>query len=72
VWRDWALVAVLVPTAVLEGLLRDDVMWRPVSLALGVGLAWTLLWRPHRPAPRGGGGFRCPDRAEHREPGQRR
>jgi signal transduction histidine kinase len=49
VWRDWALVAVLVPTAVLEGLLRDDVMWRPVSLALGVGLVWTLLWR--RTAP---------------------
>src|SRR3712207_5971161 len=30
VWRDWVLVAVLVPTALIEVLLRDDVAWPPV------------------------------------------
>lgn len=34
VWRDWLLVAVLVPTAVLEGVLRDEVR--------GLGAAHTV------------------------------
>ena len=38
VWRDWVLVAALVPTALLEGVLRDDVVWRPVAVLLGVAL----------------------------------
>ena len=45
VWRDWLLVGVLVPTAVLEGLFRDDVAWRPLAIVLAVSLAFTLLWR---------------------------
>jgi signal transduction histidine kinase len=49
VWRDWVLVALLVSTAILEGLLRDDVVWRPVALVLAVGLVWTLLWRRSHP-----------------------
>ena len=49
VWRDWVLVAVLLATAVLEGLLRDQVVWRPVALVLAVGLVWTLLWRRTHP-----------------------
>ncbi len=49
VWRDWVLVAGLVPTAVLEGVLRADVAWRPVSLLLGVGLPFVLLWRRTHP-----------------------
>jgi signal transduction histidine kinase len=49
VWRDWALVAVLVPTAILEGILRDDVIWRPVALLLTVGLVFTLLIRRTHP-----------------------
>lgn len=49
VWRDWALVAALVPTAILEGVLRHDVIWRPVALALAAGLALTLLWRRTHP-----------------------
>ncbi len=49
VWRDWALVGVLVPMAALEGILRDDVVWRPVALVLCVGLACTLLWRRTKP-----------------------
>ena len=45
VWRDWALVGVLVPTAVLEGIFRPDVVWRPVALVLCVALLFTVLWR---------------------------
>ncbi len=36
-------------TAVLEGTLRDDLVWRPVALLLGAGLAFTLLWRRSHP-----------------------
>ena len=49
VWRDWALVAVLVPTAILEGIFLEDVVWRPVALVLGVALVATLLWRRTNP-----------------------
>jgi signal transduction histidine kinase len=49
VWWDWVLVAVLASTALLEGVLRDHVAWRPVALVLGVGLVFTLLWRRTHP-----------------------
>ncbi|MEU6413517.1 histidine kinase [Microbispora sp. NPDC046933] len=49
VWRDWALVGVLVPLAVLEGALRPDLPWRLFSVAVTVGLVPTLLWRRTRP-----------------------
>ena len=49
VWRDWALVAVLVLTAVLEGILRADVAWRPVAIVLAVALVLPLLWRRTHP-----------------------
>ncbi|MEO3785678.1 histidine kinase [Actinocorallia sp. B10E7] len=49
VWRDWALVGALVPLAVLEGVLRPDLPWRGLSLALTLGLIPTLLWRRTRP-----------------------
>jgi len=49
VWRDWALVAVLVPTAVLEGIIRADVAWRPVALVVAVALVFPLLWRRTHP-----------------------
>ena len=48
-WRDWALVAVLVPVAILEGLLRDNLAWRPFALVLGVLPVFTLLWRRTNP-----------------------
>ncbi|MEU4408418.1 sensor histidine kinase [Streptosporangium sp. NPDC023963] len=51
VWRDWALVGVLVPIALLEGVLRPDLPWRVVSVAVTVGLVPTLLWRRTRPLP---------------------
>ncbi|MFF0864560.1 sensor histidine kinase [Nonomuraea sp. NPDC003560] len=49
VWRDWALVAVLVPAAVIEGVLRPDLRWPVVSTAVTVALIPTLLWRRTRP-----------------------
>lgn len=49
VWRDWLLVAVLVPTAVLEGVLGDHVVWPAVSIVFAIGLAFALLWRRTHP-----------------------
>lgn len=49
VWRDWVLVAVLVVAAVLEGVLRPDLPWRVVSVAIAVALVPTVLWRRTRP-----------------------
>ncbi len=47
--RDWVLVGALMVTALLEGVLRDDVAWRPVATIVAVGLAPVLLWRRTRP-----------------------
>ena len=49
VWRDWVLVGVLMVTALLEGVLRDDVTWRPFATIVAVGLAPVLLWRRTHP-----------------------
>ncbi|QYC42452.1 Sensor histidine kinase LiaS [Nonomuraea coxensis DSM 45129] len=49
VWRDWALVAVLVPVAVLEGVLRPDLPWRVPAVAVTVVLVPLLLWRRQKP-----------------------
>ena len=49
VWRDWALVAVLVAWSVLETLLRQDLAWRPLVLTVSVVVALTLLWRRVHP-----------------------
>jgi signal transduction histidine kinase len=48
-WRDWVLVGVLMVTALLEGVLRDDVAWRPFATIVAVGLAPVLLWRRTQP-----------------------
>src|SRR5680860_334543 len=45
VWRDWMLVAALVPVAVLEVIFREDLPWRPVAFVLGVAPVFTLWWR---------------------------
>ena len=47
--RDWVLVGVLMVTALLEGVLRDDVAWRPFVTIVAVGLAPVLLWRRTHP-----------------------
>jgi len=49
VWRDWALVAVFVLLAVLEGLVRPELPWRFASVGIVVALVPTLLWRRSRP-----------------------
>jgi signal transduction histidine kinase len=42
-------VVVLVPAAVLEGVLRTDLPWPAVSVILSAGLVPTLLWRRSKP-----------------------
>ena len=49
VWRDWALLLAIITTAILEATFREDVLARPVALALAVGLAFPLLWRRTHP-----------------------
>lgn len=49
VWRDWVLVGVLAPAIVLEGLLRQDLEWRPLSMVFALVMLPTLLWRRTRP-----------------------
>jgi signal transduction histidine kinase len=48
-WWDWALVAVLVPAVIHEGLLRTDLPDRAVTVPLVLALIPTLLWRRTRP-----------------------
>ncbi|MFJ5992922.1 sensor histidine kinase [Lentzea sp. NPDC092896] len=47
--RDWVLVGALMVTALLEGVLRADVAWRPLATVVAVGLAPVLLWRRTHP-----------------------
>lgn len=49
VWRDWALLAVLVIGGVLEGVLRPDLPMRVPATIVTVALAVTLLWRRTSP-----------------------
>ena len=49
VWRDWALVAVLLTWSVLEALLRDDLASRPIALIASAVVAVALLWRRTHP-----------------------
>jgi hypothetical protein len=48
-WRDWTLVAVLVPLPALEAALRPDLGWRLLSVVVLVALVPTMLWRRTRP-----------------------
>ncbi|TDO51314.1 signal transduction histidine kinase [Kribbella sp. VKM Ac-2527] len=43
------LVGALVPTAILEGVLRENVPWRPLAIVLAVFAAVALLWRRTQP-----------------------
>ncbi len=47
--RDWALVGVVMVAALLEGVFRADVPWRPIATVVAVGLAPVLLWRRTHP-----------------------
>ncbi|WP_225878112.1 sensor histidine kinase [Spongiactinospora rosea] len=47
--RDWALVGVLAVVIVLEGALRTDLQYRPLSMSFALVMLATLLWRRTRP-----------------------
>jgi signal transduction histidine kinase len=49
VWRDWALLAVVVVACALEATLREDLPLRWLSALVSLGLAPTLLWRRAHP-----------------------
>jgi signal transduction histidine kinase len=49
VWRDWALVAVLLPSTVLEITLRDATGWEPATAVFFVALVAALLRRRTNP-----------------------
>ncbi|MBA2773743.1 MAG: sensor histidine kinase [Nocardioidaceae bacterium] len=49
VWRDGALAAAVVGTTTAEVLLRDDLAWPLLALALGSTLALAMLWRRRAP-----------------------
>ncbi|MEO3811143.1 sensor histidine kinase [Sphaerisporangium sp. B11E5] len=49
VWRDWVLVGLLVPIALIEGVVRPDLPHRVLAVALTVALVPTLLWRRTHP-----------------------
>jgi signal transduction histidine kinase len=45
VWRDWALLAVVLAGTALEAVLTEDRTWLAVRITLSVVVALTLLWR---------------------------
>ncbi|MFR9798763.1 sensor histidine kinase [Streptomyces sp. MS06] len=47
--RDWMLLAAALVGAVLEGTLREDVVWRPVAVVFTLWLCVLPLWRRTRP-----------------------
>jgi signal transduction histidine kinase len=49
VWRDWAVVAVLVAATFGEMLLRDDRAWAPLVVSVSLVVAACLLWRRTQP-----------------------
>lgn len=48
-WWDWTLVGVLLPLTVIEAVLREDMVWRPTALAVGVVVVLSLWWRSTHP-----------------------
>ena len=50
VWRDWALLAVVVSWSIVELVLRQDLAWRrPLVLTVSLVIALALLWRRTHP-----------------------
>lgn len=49
VWRDWAVVAVLVTSSFVELLLREDRAWAPLVVSVSLVVAACLLWRRTSP-----------------------
>ncbi|HEY3437847.1 MAG TPA: sensor histidine kinase [Actinotalea sp.] len=51
VWRDWALVGLVVCAGIVEAVVRADLRWPPLVPVAAVALACTLLWRRTHPLP---------------------
>jgi signal transduction histidine kinase len=49
VWRDWALLALVLSGTALEAVLQEDRTWLAVRITLTVVVALTLLWRRTHP-----------------------
>lgn len=49
VWRDWALLGVMLGASVVEAVLRGDREGMPVAIAVSVVIGLTLLWRRTHP-----------------------
>ena len=45
VWRDWVLVSALVPVVLLEGVFRENLVWRVPSVVVALAPLPTLPWR---------------------------
>jgi signal transduction histidine kinase len=60
VWRDWALLAVVTVSALLEGVLREDLPLPGLAVALTVGLAPLVLWRRTHPLAMAATAFAVP------------
>ena len=56
-WWDWAIAGAVATTTLLEVTLRDDLVWPPVALVVGLGLAVAVLIRRTRPLAAVAGGF---------------
>ena len=46
---DWLLVGLFGAAAVIEGIARPDLAWRPLVIVLALALLPALLWRRSRP-----------------------
>jgi signal transduction histidine kinase len=49
VWRDWAVIGLVIVSALLEALLRTDLSWPAAAFVLSVVPAFGLLWRRTHP-----------------------
>lgn len=49
VWRDWVLIAAIAVAAIVETVVRDDIVWPIASLVLCFAIAPTVLFRRTHP-----------------------
>ena len=49
VWRDWVLVALLIGFALVEGITREELVWRQLSVPLHLIPIVMMLWRRTHP-----------------------
>ena len=56
-WWDWLIVAALLPVAVVEGVVREDLAWPVASIAMVLVVAPALLWRRAHPLPAAAAAF---------------